>query len=104
MTGRSDIAKAVVFILPAARQHRGMERDRDGGDDLRRTARTAVRRRRDRGSYDRRAAYAILDEALICAVGFVQDGQPFVLPMVFGRWGDRLVLHAAPASRLAALA
>lgn len=81
-----------------------MERREGDRETLRRTARTAVRRRRDRASYDRQAAYAILDEALVCSVGFVADGQPFVTPMVFARWGDRLVLHGAQASRLSAQA
>jgi nitroimidazol reductase NimA-like FMN-containing flavoprotein (pyridoxamine 5'-phosphate oxidase superfamily) len=64
------------------------------------TARTRLHRKPVRGSYDRAEAYAILDEALVCHAGFVLDGQPFVIPMVFARAGDRLILHGAPASRL----
>jgi nitroimidazol reductase NimA-like FMN-containing flavoprotein (pyridoxamine 5'-phosphate oxidase superfamily) len=64
------------------------------------TERTTVRRKPARGSYDRALAYAILDEALYCSVGFVAEGQPFVIPMVFARWDDRIILHGAPASRL----
>jgi nitroimidazol reductase NimA-like FMN-containing flavoprotein (pyridoxamine 5'-phosphate oxidase superfamily) len=67
---------------------------------LRQTQRTKVRRS-ERGSHDRDAAYAILDEALVAHVGFVTgDGQPFVIPMVYGRVDDTLYLHGAPGTRL----
>ena len=64
------------------------------------TERTTIHRKPARGSHDRALAYAILDEALYCSVGFVVEGQPFVIPMVFARWDERLILHGAPASRL----
>ena len=69
-------------------------------DTLEKTARTAVRRRPARASYDRGLAYTILDEAPTCAVGFVDEGHPFVLPMAFARWNDRILLHGARAGRL----
>ena len=62
--------------------------------------RTTLGRKPERGSYERAAANRILDEAFVAHVGFVGDGQPFVIPMVFGRDGDRLVLHGSVASRL----
>jgi nitroimidazol reductase NimA-like FMN-containing flavoprotein (pyridoxamine 5'-phosphate oxidase superfamily) len=62
--------------------------------------RTTVRRHPERGRYDRAAIDAILDEALVCHVGFVVDGQPFVIPTIHARVGDRLYLHGSPASRL----
>jgi nitroimidazol reductase NimA-like FMN-containing flavoprotein (pyridoxamine 5'-phosphate oxidase superfamily) len=62
--------------------------------------RITVRRRANRGVYDREAIAAILDEALICHVGFVDDGQPFVLPTIHARLGDRLILHGAAANRM----
>ena len=68
--------------------------------DFELTSATTLHRKRDRGSYERALAYAILDEALIAHVGITLDGQPFVIPMVFGRDGDRLVLHGSVASRL----
>jgi nitroimidazol reductase NimA-like FMN-containing flavoprotein (pyridoxamine 5'-phosphate oxidase superfamily) len=58
-------------------------------------------RRDDRGSFDRAEAYAILDEGLVAHVGFVLDDRPFVIPMVNGRDGDRLLLHGSVATRLA---
>ncbi len=64
------------------------------------TAATTARRRPDRASYERADAYAVLDEALLAHVGFAVGGQPFVIPMVFGREGDRLLLHGSVASRL----
>lgn len=62
--------------------------------------RTKVRRIADRGAYDRDTIYAILDEALVSHVGIVQDGQPFVMPMLHARAGDHLYLHGSVGSRL----
>jgi nitroimidazol reductase NimA-like FMN-containing flavoprotein (pyridoxamine 5'-phosphate oxidase superfamily) len=64
------------------------------------TSKTTIRRIPARGSYDRALAYSILDEALYCSVGFALAGEPYVIPMAFARWDDRLVLHGTPASRL----
>lgn len=64
------------------------------------TARTQVRRLPKRGAYDRDTVYKILDEALVCHVGFVMDGQPFVIPTGFGRKDDTLYLHGSAASRM----
>jgi len=65
------------------------------GEGLRETSRTKLRRRADRGSFDRVLAQAILDEALVAHVGFVVDGRPAVLPMTYGRVDDTLYLHGA---------
>ena len=62
--------------------------------------RIAVRRHPERGIYDRSDIDAILDEALICHVGFVVDDQPFVIPTIHARVGDTLYLHGSPASRM----
>jgi uncharacterized protein len=65
------------------------------------TARTTVRRLPKRGTYDRRAVFAILDEALVCHVGFVGgEGQPFVIPTIHARIDDRLYVHGSAASRM----
>jgi uncharacterized protein len=64
------------------------------------TQRTQVKRLPQRGEYDRQTIYDILDEGLICQVGFVVDGQPFVIPTAYGRVGDRLYIHGSPASRM----
>ena len=64
------------------------------------TSKTRIQRLPERGHYDRDTIYQILDEALICHVGFVQDGQPFVIPINFARMGNAIVLHGAKASRL----
>jgi hypothetical protein len=62
--------------------------------------RTRLRRRRERGSYDRAAIDAILDEALIAHLGIVEpDGQPLVLPMLHARRGDVVYLHGSVAGR-----
>jgi nitroimidazol reductase NimA-like FMN-containing flavoprotein (pyridoxamine 5'-phosphate oxidase superfamily) len=64
------------------------------------TERTRVRRKPDRGSYDRELIYRILDEAFVCQVAFVVDGQPYVVPTNYVRVGDKLFLHGSTASRL----
>jgi uncharacterized protein len=64
------------------------------------TERTKVRRKPDRGSYDRELIYKILDEAFVCQVAFIADGQPFVVPTNYVRVGDKLFLHGSTASRL----
>jgi uncharacterized protein len=64
------------------------------------TARTRVVREPHRGVYDRATAYKILDEGFICHVGFILDGQPFVIPTGYGRAGDNLYIHGSAASRM----
>lgn len=64
------------------------------------TARTRVVREPQRGVYDRATAYQILDEGFLCHVGFVVDGQPFVIPTGYGRAGDNLYIHGSAASRM----
>ncbi len=63
------------------------------------TPRTTLRRLASRGSHDRAAIHAILDEALVCHVAFARDGQPFVVPMAFARDGDALYLHGSTGNR-----
>lgn len=63
--------------------------------------RASVKRLVKRADYDQAAVHAILDEGLVAHVGIVDDiGQPYVIPMVYGRDGDRLLLHGSVASRL----
>jgi nitroimidazol reductase NimA-like FMN-containing flavoprotein (pyridoxamine 5'-phosphate oxidase superfamily) len=64
------------------------------------TDRTRIKRIPKRGHYDRETIYQILDEALICHVGFAEKKQPYVIPINFARVGDAIVLHGAKASRL----
>jgi nitroimidazol reductase NimA-like FMN-containing flavoprotein (pyridoxamine 5'-phosphate oxidase superfamily) len=65
-----------------------------------RTRRTTVRRLPKRGVYDRAEIDGILDEAMICHVAFVHDGQPFAIPTGFARDEDALFIHGSPASRM----
>ena len=62
--------------------------------------RNKVQRMPARGQYEREEIYRIVDDALLCHVGFVQDGQPFVIPTLHARDGDTLLLHGSSASRL----
>ena len=59
-----------------------------------------MRRLPDRGSYETERAYAILDEGFVAHVGLTGEHGPVVIPMLYARDGDRLLLHGSPASRL----
>lgn len=69
-------------------------------DELPRTDRTIVRRLPARGSYDRELIHSILDQGMVCHVGFVVDGRPVVIPTLHVRLGDRLYFHGSPGSRM----
>ena len=64
------------------------------------TARTRVIREPQRAAYDRATVNQILDEGFICHVGFMLDGQPFVIPTSYGRKDDVLYIHGSAASRM----
>jgi nitroimidazol reductase NimA-like FMN-containing flavoprotein (pyridoxamine 5'-phosphate oxidase superfamily) len=67
---------------------------------FRRTPRSRVRRLPKRGHYDRATVHAVLDAGVICHVGYVIDGQPYVTPTAYWRHGDRLYWHGSAASRM----
>jgi len=67
------------------------------------TARTTPTRLRERAVYDAERVFAVLDEALICHLGVVVDGEPLVLPTIHARVGDVLYLHGSSGSHLARL-
>jgi nitroimidazol reductase NimA-like FMN-containing flavoprotein (pyridoxamine 5'-phosphate oxidase superfamily) len=69
-------------------------------EDFEPTGRTRLRRLPQRGTYERESVYGILDEGLVCHVGFVADGEPFVIPTGYARVGDRLYVHGSAASRM----
>ncbi|HEX6732836.1 MAG TPA: pyridoxamine 5'-phosphate oxidase family protein [Pyrinomonadaceae bacterium] len=64
------------------------------------TDRTKLKRLPKRGHYDRDTIDSILDEGFICHVGFVVDGQPFVIPTGYARVDDKLYIHGSQASRM----
>lgn len=64
-----------------------------------RGARTRLRRMPERGDHDRATIEAILDEALVSHVGFAVDGQPYVVPTLHARIGERVYFHGSAASR-----
>lgn len=64
------------------------------------TPRTRVVREPQRAVYDRDVLNRILDEGFLCHVGFVVDGQPFVIPTSYGRHEDALYIHGSAASRM----
>ncbi len=63
------------------------------------TDRTSVRRLGERGRYDRATVHGILDEGLVCHVGFVAGGQPYVIPTLYVRDGETLYFHGSTGSR-----
>jgi uncharacterized protein len=64
------------------------------------TERTQVKRLPKRASYDQSQIHAILDEGFLCHVGFVVEGQPYVIPTGYARSGEQLYLHGSAASRM----
>lgn len=64
------------------------------------TSRTTLRRKKERGSHERDLVNAILDEGLLCHVGFASEGSTFVMPMAYARVGDILYLHGATGNRM----
>jgi nitroimidazol reductase NimA-like FMN-containing flavoprotein (pyridoxamine 5'-phosphate oxidase superfamily) len=62
--------------------------------------RTTVKRMPHRAAYDRDVVNAILDEGLVCHLGFTVDSQPYVLPTIYARDGDRILIHGSAASRM----
>jgi len=64
------------------------------------TERSRVRRHPERAHYNRDTVHAILDAALMCHVGYVIDGLPYVTPTLFWRDGERLYWHGSSASRM----
>jgi uncharacterized protein len=69
-------------------------------DSLPASERTRLVREAHRAVYDREVIYKILDEALVCHIGFAVEGQPFVIPTMFARVGDALYIHGSAASRM----
>ena len=64
------------------------------------SARNRIKRMHERGSYDKKAVFAVLDAALLCHVAYVLDGQPFCTPTLFWREGETLYWHGSSASRM----
>ena len=67
------------------------------------TRRNRVRQIREYARYDTEAVHSVLDAGLVSHVGFVQEGQPFVIPMIYGREGEVLYLHGARKARVVKL-
>jgi uncharacterized protein len=63
-------------------------------------SRNQVKRRAQRGNYNRDVIEQILDESLICHIGFVVENQPFVIPTAYGRLDDQIYIHGSPMSRM----
>jgi uncharacterized protein len=64
------------------------------------TEKTKMKRLPKRGDFDRETVYKILDEAIVCHVGFTVENQPFVIPTGFARSGEKLLIHGSAASRM----
>ncbi len=64
------------------------------------TTRSQVKRLPKRAVYDREEINAILDEGFVCHVGFVADGQPYVIPTGYARHGNEIFIHGSVASRM----
>ena len=63
------------------------------------SSRARIRRAPQRASYNRAVVDGIIDEAIVCHLGFIDDGQPFVIPTLHARVEDVVFVHGANASR-----
>jgi len=78
-----------------------MESSSHSGDsDFQPTPRTRIKRLHERGHYDRKTVYEILDAGLVCHVGYVIDGQPYVTATAYWREGGRVYWHGSSASKM----
>lgn len=59
-----------------------------------------IRQLREYARYDRETVHRVLDAGLVAHVAFVQDGKPVVVPMIYGRDGDTILLHGARKARV----
>jgi uncharacterized protein len=64
------------------------------------TVKTKLKRRPERGHYDRETVFRILDAGIVAHIGYVIDGAPFVTPTAYWREGDHLYWHGSAASRM----
>ena len=64
------------------------------------TPRSKLKRLAERGHYDKESVYGVLDAGLIAHIGIAPEGQPVVIPVMYGRKGDEILFHGAKASRL----
>ena len=69
-------------------------------DDYAVSKKNQVRQLREKGAYDRATVHGVLDAGIVAHVAFVQDGNPVVVPMLYGRDGERIFLHGARKSRV----
>lgn len=68
-------------------------------DDTSPSERTRLKRHPERGEYSREVIDSVLDEALICHLGFIDESGLVVIPTIHARVGDTLYVHGSPASR-----
>lgn len=66
--------------------------------EFEKTEKTSITRLPKRGVYEKETVFEILDEALVCTVAFVLNGQPFQIPTGFCRKGDTLYIHGSVGS------
>jgi nitroimidazol reductase NimA-like FMN-containing flavoprotein (pyridoxamine 5'-phosphate oxidase superfamily) len=64
------------------------------------TSTNKVRQLREKAAYDKPSLHAVLDSALVASVAFVEDGNPVVTPMIYGRDGETIYLHGARKARV----
>ncbi len=64
------------------------------------TQRSELKRLPERGAYDRPTIDAILDDGMLCHLGFIADGGPVVIPTLYARRGDEVLFHGSAASRM----
>ena len=95
-----EFAACLRLLVGPGEEGNWLESDLQLGETMNLTERTELRRLPNRGSHEPETIHEILDAGFLAHVGFIVSGQPFVVPTLYGRDGDKLYLHGSAASRM----
>lgn len=98
--GWDGLSKQLFKIGSMIRNISKFERQPNAMSDYKIDARNKVKRIPQRGAYDEKTCYEILDAGFVCHMGFAVDGQPYVIPTLYGRRGNTVYVHGATTSRM----
>jgi nitroimidazol reductase NimA-like FMN-containing flavoprotein (pyridoxamine 5'-phosphate oxidase superfamily) len=95
-----EFAACLRLLVGPGEEGNWLDSDLQLGETMNLTERTQLRRLPNRGSHETATIHEIFDSAFLAHVGFNVNGQPFVVPTLYGRDGDKLYLHGSAASRI----
>lgn len=95
-----EFAVCLRLLVGPREEGNWLDSDLQLGETMNLTERTQLRRLPNRGSHETATIHEIFDAAFLAHVGFSVNGQPFVVPTLYGRDGEKLYLHGSAASRM----